>query len=166
MNNLLGENGRDSAVDRLIQLAVKDKAPEKTSINLALEDPKGARPPMWRLLLQLRVLLPYITRLMPLVEGSSASPVSQEVRHGMAELQGSHRDLRLQMQDHAIQLKRVEEQLTRLRETSERNDYERTELAQDVKSIGKLLHVIFGTVVGLLLILIVMLGFVLLHTRH
>ena len=70
------------------------------------------------------------------------------------------------MQDHAIQLKRVEEQLTRLRETSERNDYERTELAQDVKSIGKLLHVIFGTVVGLLLILIVMLGFVLLHTRH
>jgi hypothetical protein len=157
---------RESAVDRLIHLARKEKVPGKTSVQLALEDPGVTRPPMWRALLQLRVLLPYVGRLLPLLEGTSASPGSQEFRHGIAEVLTSHRDLRLQMQDHAIQLKRVEEQLTRLRETSERNDFERAEQAEDIRSVRRLLRILLGAVAGLLAILIAMVGVLLVLARH
>lgn len=95
-------------------------------------------PSMWRVLLQLRVLLPYLSRLVPLLDGSShqSAAQSQELHQGLADVQSGHRELRAHLQDQTVQMKRVEEQLERLRETTERNTLEQQELIEDLKSFA------------------------------
>ena len=93
-------------------------------------------PSMWRVLLQLRVLLPYLSRLVPLLDGTAhqGAAQSQELQKGVAEVQTGHRELRTQLQDQSVQLKRVEEQVERMRETTERNTLEQQELVEDLKA--------------------------------
>lgn len=109
-------------------------------------------PPMWRVLLQLRVLLPYLSRLVPLLDGTAhqSAASSQELHKSLADLQSGHREIRGQFQDQVVELKRVEEQLERLREASERNTLEQQELIEDLKSFG-------GTIKALALLGLVLL---------
>ena len=72
---------------------------------------------MWELLLQMRVLLPYIGQLVPLLDrglGKSSSELS-EVAKGIALMQTSSRDLEVQARNQALQLERIEQQMARLR---------------------------------------------------
>ena len=68
---------------------------------------------MWELLLQLRVLLPYIGQLVPLLDRGlgKASPELSELTKGIAVMQTSSRDLEVQARNQALQLERIEQQL-------------------------------------------------------
>ena len=107
-----------------------------------------------------------LAQLFNLVEGGSASPsaVSEELHQGLTEIQTSHRELRLQVQDQTIEMKRIEDQIVLLRHTVERNATEHAELVEDVKSLGNLVRAIGAGLAILLIVLIVLTG--LLLSRH
>src|ERR1700691_6468344 len=78
---------------------------------------KGSHRSMWELLLQLRVLLPYLARIVPLLDRGllKGSPDNTELTKGIAEMQNSSRDLEVQARNQALQLERIEQQIARLR---------------------------------------------------
>jgi hypothetical protein len=117
----------------------KNRTPEPATQpaqpSLALEKTqKGAPRSMWELLLQLRVLLPYLTRLLPLIDrGFSAGPDLSEVTKGMAEVRTSGRDLEVQARNQALQLERIEQQMSRLRVAQENSIEESRQLLAEVR---------------------------------
>ena len=176
-----GKRRSESAVDRLIELASDEKpsAPspkeiERTPPEFFVNGPDDGKDmeenPMWKMLLQFKGVLPYVARLLPLLDlGAShaqTSALSTEVKHQVGELQTSQRDLRLTLQDQTLQLKRFEEQVTRMREATEKNAFEHSELVEDVKSIQTLVKTVTGVLGALLVILIVMVGILLFHFSH
>ena len=130
---------------------------------------------MWKALLQLRAFLPYIARF---VEMSSTSQppstaittaVTTELRNEMRQsvnaLESSHRDLRLAVQDQTVEIKRIEESMTRAREASERNALEVTELAEDVRSMRSLVRIALGILVLLFVSLMGLVVFLLFRVK-
>ena len=70
---------------------------------------------MWELLLQLRVLLPYLSHLAPLLERSSkGSPELSQMARGMAAIQAGSREIETLTRNQTLQLERIEERLTHL----------------------------------------------------
>lgn len=151
-------------VDRLIELASDDKPAEI----LTPEDAENSKEnPMWKLLLQLKPLLPHLTRLLPLLD-IGLGPVqnaglSNEVRQTVAKIQAIQQDLNIVVQDQSVHLKLLEEELTRLRETSEKQAVAQTKLVEGVDSLAKLVR-LAGLGLGVLLVtLIVMTAVLLAH---
>src|SRR3984885_13004129 len=74
---------------------------------------KGSHRSMWELLLQLRVLLPYLARLVPLLDRGllKTSPDLSELTKGIAGIQDGSRDLEVQARNQALQLERIEQQM-------------------------------------------------------
>jgi len=60
----------------------------------------------------------------------------EPVERGLAELRASQRELRTQVQDQVTTMKRVEDQLERVREATDRNTLEQQELVEDLRSVG------------------------------
>ncbi|HVJ06866.1 MAG TPA: hypothetical protein VM554_00630 [Acidisarcina sp.] len=129
------------------------ESPQEEPAIKDLTHKEDKNPSMWRSLLQLRVLLPYLSRLVPLLDGTAHQPSTQshELQHGLAEVQSGHKEIRGQLLEQTVQLKRVEEQLERLRETTERNTLEQQELIEDLKSFGGTLKAV--TIAAMLLLL-------------
>jgi len=127
--------------------------------------------PMWKALLQFRVLVPYIARLLEVSTHShtpSPAPVSAELKQTVTDLQTtnrdlqtSQRDLRAAVQDQMVQMKRVEEDTSRIRQASEKNATQTAELAEDIKAVHALMKIMAGVVGGLLLVLIALVIFLL-----
>jgi hypothetical protein len=114
---------------------------------------------MWKALLQLRVFLPYVARLLemsnpPQQSTALSTEVRNEMRQSVGALESSHRDLRLAVQDQTVEIKRIEETATRTREATERNALEVTELAEDVRSMRSLVKTALVILVLLFLSLI------------
>jgi predicted DNA-binding protein YlxM (UPF0122 family) len=122
----------------------------------------------------LRNALPFVQRLLPLLDGNIATTVSSlltsrhhpqaqpsakldlaPIEDGLAELQTQHQNLRDQVMEQNTSLKRVEDQLEMVREATDRNTLEQQELLEDLKAFGN--KVKFVVVIALLL---VALGFV------
>lgn len=188
----------ESAVDRLIALASDDEKPAKPEpVSEVKEEPAPAEPapletipefaetgelPMppltleeleqnsvWKALLQLRTLVPYVARVFELstqmtghAQPNNTTALSNELKQVVGDLHTSHHDLRLAVQDQTVQMKRLEEEMTRSREATERNAYELGEMAEDIKSmhtlakrttilLGSLLIVLIGLVVFLVI---------------
>jgi cell division protein FtsX len=118
----------------------------------------------------MKAVLPYISRLLPLLDlglgHAQSSSATNELRENVTALQSTQRDLRVSVQDQTLQLKRVEENLTRMREVSEKNAFEHAELVEDVKSIGNLVRVVGAGLAILLIVLILMVGALLAHVSH
>ena len=114
-----------------------DPAAETAQPSLALEKKqKGAPRSMWELLLQLRVLLPYLTRLLPLLDpGLRSGPDLSELTKGLAGLQNGSRDLEVQARNQALQLERIEQQMSRLRVVHENSIEESRRLLEEVRSL-------------------------------
>lgn len=122
---------------------------------------------MWKALLQLRAFLPYVARLLEMSSPSQQSTaltteLRSEMRQTVGALESSNRDLRLAVQDQTVEIKRIEESLTKAREASERNAVEVTELAEDVRSMRSLvksaviiLVLLFLTLIGSVVFLLV-----------
>jgi hypothetical protein len=144
----------------------KNRTFESAQPSLALEKTqKGAPRSMWELLLQLRVLLPYLTRLLPLLDGGfSSGPDLSEVTKGMAEVRTSGRDLEVQARNQALQLERIEQQMSRLRVAQENSIEESRQLLAEVRLLRSW---VLGAAIGmfvLLLATVVMVAVLLMHS--
>jgi len=118
----------------------------------------------------LRSALPFVQRLLPLLDGNIASTVSNLLapRHrqqapppsakldlvpledGLAELQTQQQNLRDQVMEQNTSLKRVEDQLEMVREATDRNTLEQQELLEDLKAFGN--KVKFVVILALVLV--------------
>jgi hypothetical protein len=177
----MNRNASESPVDRLIALAqqkparpgagASDEPAELETLSLGLPSARELEQnPMWKALLQFRAFLPYIARLLEMSSPTQQSTaVSTEVRNEMRQsvgaLEASQRDLRLAVQDQTVEIKRIEESITRTREASERNAAEVTELAEDVRSMRSLVKVALGVLVLLFVTLMGVLVFLLVRVR-
>jgi septal ring factor EnvC (AmiA/AmiB activator) len=120
----------------------------------------------------IRSALPLVQRLLPLLEGNFANvlgalmapqpgshPSPQQVKvdmepveRGLAEVRTSHRELKTQIQEQGTSLKRVEDQLERVREATDRNTLEQQELVEDLRAVGSRISTL--AIVGVVLLLV------------
>ena len=108
------------------------------------EKGKGSLSSMWEVLLQMRVLLPYLARLVPLLDRGlvKAAPDLSEVHKGMHEIAGTGRDVSEQVQHQKLQLERIEEHVRRLRELADDGERERREISGQISSLRAWIRVL------------------------
>jgi hypothetical protein len=132
-----------------------------------------------------RSSLPFIQRILPLLDGNVGTVVSNlmappphrpappappvnlaPLEESVASLQAGQHELRTQISEQNTSLKRVEDQLEMVREATDRNTLEQQELLEDLKSIGNKVN-IFAMVALLLLVVSVMVNVILyLHIKR
>ena len=131
----------------------------------------------------LRMALPFVHRLLPLLDGNvgtavsnilSPQPVHQPqqkvdlttLEDGMAALHEQHRDLRAQVVEQNSSLKRVEDHLEMVREATDRNTLEQQELMEDLKTVGNKVNVFAFVVLALLAASVLLNVLLFLHIRR
>jgi hypothetical protein len=126
--------------------------------------------PIEKALTHIRQWLPYAQKvLMPLLDGNLSTAVGNlmnppkvqlptsvrinidGLERNVAEVAAGHRELRGQMMDQAVQLKRVEDQLEHVREATDRNTLEQQELIEDLRTANSRIRGIVAVAVFLLL---------------
>lgn len=143
-----------------------DHAAEPTLPPLSLEKvEKGSHRSMWEVLLQLRVLLPYLSRLLPLLDPGMLKPGPDltELTNGIAAMKTGSRDLEVQARNQGLQLERIEQQMGRLRVVHENSIEESRRLLADVRSLRRWMLVMAVVMVVLLLATAGMVTFLLIH---
>jgi hypothetical protein len=119
---------------------------------------------MWELLLQLRVVLPYLARLVPLLDRGilRAGPDVTELTKGIATMQTSSRDLEVQARNQALHLERIEQQVGQLRVVHENSIEETRKLVAEVSALRRVfltlaivMAVLLGATVGMVIYLVV-----------
>lgn len=121
----------------------------------------------------LRVAIPYVQKILPLIDGNFATTVSNilappkpaappappapdltpmiaPIKESLAELQAQQRDLKDQFIEQNASLKRVEDHLEMVREATDRNTLEQQELLEDLKNVGSKVNVVAVIAIGLL----------------
>jgi hypothetical protein len=140
---------------------------EPTLPPLSLEKAeKGSHRSMWELLLQLRVLLPYLARIVPLLDRGLLKGSSEitELSKGIAEMRDGSRDLEVQARNQALQLERIEQQMARLRVVQENNMEENRKLFSEIRSLRSSLFAVAILLVVLLLVSVGLLTFLVIHS--
>jgi len=117
----------------------------------AVEQPSGFQ----RAMNALRLALPLVQRVLPLLDGNVGTAVSNllsphlqappppppvdlaPIEDGLAELRSQHRELRNQVVEQNLSLKRVQDQLQMVREATDSNALEQQKLLGDLKAVGK-----------------------------
>ena len=127
---------------------------------------KGSHRSMWELLLQLRVLVPYLVRIVPLLDRGllKGSPDITELSKGIAEMQNGSRDLEVQARNQALQLERIEQQIARLRVVQENDLEDSRRLSSEIRSLRSLFFAMAILLVVLLLVSVGLLIFLVIHT--
>lgn len=167
------------AGDSLIELA-QEKVPGKPQ----LPQPESAKPPsgLGQKLSKLKPLLPVLSRGLSLVDHGAVQVLAQvlnmvsgtgpahadsykKLDRALAEVDESHRELRLTIQDQSIELKRIEDQLALVRHTAECTAAAHEDLVEDVKSLSNFVRIV-GVGLAILLILLVVLTSLLLARHH
>jgi hypothetical protein len=185
-------NGSESAVDRLIELALEEKPARPVPEREFEERPHGfdgrahefedvpllgdhgmptAREletnPVWRALLQISAFLPQMARAMEMSSPAHGSTtLSAELRQTMGTLELASRDLRAAMTEQTTELKRMEGTVAKSQETTDRNTFELTELGEDVKSMRNLMKMAVGMLMVLVIVLAGMVIFLLVRLPH
>ena len=153
-------------VDRLIDLAS-----DKKSAELSRNDPDAAEQTkdksMWKILLQLRPFLPYLARMVPgldialgpLQHAGMSHEVRESIAQSTAKIQSLQRELSAAVSSavevQEVQLKRLEEEITRLRETAEIQARAQTLLVEDIRSLGRLFRfALIGGAIGLVTLIV------------
>lgn len=166
----------ESAVDRLIALASDEKpgragngagagfSGEQTDLEpipVFADVRELEHSPMWKALLQFRSVVPYLARMMEVSQPMSGGNVPAELRQGMTDLQNAHRDLRLAVQDQVAHMNRLEQEMSRVREATERSALDHSETMDDMRSVhtlvkrtGVVLGVLMLAILGLLIFLL------------
>jgi hypothetical protein len=177
----MNRNAGESAVDRLIALAqdrpagpgagTGDETTDLETLPVGMPSIRELEHnPMWKALLQLRAFLPYIARVLEMSSPAQPSAalsteLRNEMRQSVGALQSGHRDLCVMVQDQTVELKRMDETITRTREATERNALEVTELAEDVRSMRTLVKLAVGILILIFLGLAGVAVFVLVRVR-
>jgi hypothetical protein len=127
---------------------------------------KGSHRSMWELLLQLRVLLPYLARIVPLLDRGllKGSSDNTDLTKGIAEMQNSSRDLEVQARNQALQLERIEQQMGRLRVVQENDMEENRRLSSEIRSLRSWLFAMAILLVVLLMVSVGLLTFRMIHS--
>jgi hypothetical protein len=144
-----------------------DPVAQPTLPPLSLEKAeKGSHRSMWELLLQLRVLLPYLARIVPLLDRGLLKGSSEitELSKGIAEMRDGSRDLEVQARNQALQLERIEQQVARLRVVQENNIEESRRLFSEIRSLRSALFAVAILLVVLLLVSVGLLTFLVMHS--
>jgi chromosome segregation ATPase len=99
---------------------------------------KGSLRSMWELLMQLRVLLPYLVRLVPLLDRGllKAAPDLSEVRQGLSEVSAENKRLGSLLEEHSQKLGKVEEHLLQLNARGEENRKQIERLSEQMQSFS------------------------------
>ncbi len=168
--SFMNRNDTESAVDRLIAMAEDEKhdsappmddlhdhpqsgdqPPPSAGSMAMLPDPlRGLEDnPMLKTLLQFRMLMPYLSPMGAQEHDPAMTGLSTELRQSVGDLQLAQRDLRMTVQEQLVQMKRVEEEMHRTREATEKNAFESANLVEDMKSVYSLLKKTAG-VLGVL----------------
>ncbi len=172
-------------VDRLIELA---SDPDKKGSPRGSGEPEPRVKSMWKLLLQLRPFLPYLARMVPILDVVAgplqSAGVSSDIRKAVAEsmadstvklqstlqaelqaeLQSGQRDLEAvtsALERQSAQLKRLEDEITRVRLASEKSAAAQADVARDLGRLNKLASLSAAGLAVLLLALVVMTAFML-----
>src|SRR5271168_3518292 len=165
-----------SEIDRLIELASDERPPGPVIADdpvssthaLSLEDQKDPHPSMWRVLLQLRVLLPYLAKVLPLLErgllgtnitGHAASVDTSHFDRGIAATQAAQRDISAGLKTQTADIKFLQEQLTWLSKSLEKETLQREKLAETLDLLLKLVKIWAMAIFVLLVALIGLVGF-------
>jgi hypothetical protein len=130
----------------------------------------------------LRLAMPFVQRILPLLDGNVATTVANilgphpghaappvnlvHIEDGLAELQADHRDLRGQVLEQNSSLKRVEDQLEMVREATDRNTLEQQELMEDLKAVGSKVNIFALFALGLLAVSILLNIVLYMHLRR
>lgn len=147
------------------------RALTSSSSNSALDGPSGVQKAMGAL----KAAMPFVQRLLPLLDGNIAAAVSNmlaphhapppppppvnlaPIEDGLAELAtqqrelvSQQRELRSQVVEQNSSLKRVEDQLEMVREATDRNTLEQQELLEDLKVVGNKVNLFAMIALGLL----------------
>ena len=178
----MNRNVSVAAVDRLIAMAEDEKPNgEKPASDLPeagrgsetmamLPDPmRGLEDnAMLKTLLQFRMMMPYLSRMMePQGEGDSAmAGLSAELKQSVGDLQLTQRDLRMTVQEQLVQMKRVEEEMHRMRDATEKNAFESSNLVEDMKSVYSLMKKTAGVLGAVLAALIGTAAYLLAKNPH
>jgi hypothetical protein len=164
--------GAGSAATLPLFSMTKNRTPDDTVAEAALpplsleKAEKGSHRSMWELLLQLRVLVPYLVRIVPLLDRGllKGSPDITELTKGIAQMQNGSRDLEVQARNQALQLERIEQQLARLRVVQENDLEDSRRLSSEIQSLRSLLFAMAILLVVLLLVAVGLLIFLVIHT--
>ena len=166
-----------SEIDRLIELASDEKpraavlavedAPTKHP--LSLEDRKDSGPSMWRVLIQLRVLLPYLAKVLPLLErsllgtnitGHLAPTIDTgNLDRGIAGVGEAQRDLNTAIKAQSADIHILQEQVALLTRSVEENLLLNEEVAASLTSLRKLVTTSVWVIFVLLALLIGLVAF-------
>jgi hypothetical protein len=132
----------------------------------------------------LRAALPFVQRILPLLDGNIGTAVSnvmnpypqmppppppvdmEPIEDSLAELQTQHRTLRNQFLEQNSSLKRVEDQLETVRESSERNAREQEELLDELKAVRKRVNLFAALGLALLAVSVLVNVVLYLHIQH
>jgi len=161
-------------------LHLRTPPPGRALANTALQQGSG----MDRAMSALRMAIPFVQKLLPMLDGNIGTAVSniltphapppqphppvnlEPIENGLAELRTQHRDLRIQMGEQNSSLKRVEDQLEMVREATDRNTLEQQELLEDLKTVGNKVNTFALFALGLLAVSIVLNVLLYLHIRR
>ena len=170
------ESRQVSEIDRLIELATDKPAASASDgppaangrsphRSLPLEERKDTGSSMWRLLLQLRTLVPHLARILPLLEravlgtnvlssSSQANLDTSRFDRGIEGLHEAHRDLTTQLKNQATDIKQLQEQMTWLSRSLELETQRQEEISEGVAALRRLVRA-WGIVFVVLLALLI-----------
>lgn len=154
-------------------------------VSLAVEDKEASIPQPHRkgflgMVSKVRTVLPVVAKLLPLLDAPIAAALApmasalvaapaantKAMERTIAELQAVQRDLRTHVQNHNVQLKRVEEHLMRVREEVERHAQEQQSKIEEIQSATRKLKGIAIFAVVLLVVVIGLQGWILFRLHH
>jgi hypothetical protein len=146
--------GSGSPPDGDMQRAVAATPPGRGLVNTQAMAPIDVPSGIQRAVNAIRSALPFVQRILPLLDGNIGTAVSNFVtphshshppqppvdlaplEQGLSRLQTNHRELLDQVAEQNTSLKRVEDQLEMVREATDRNTLEQQELLEDLKGVA------------------------------
>lgn len=144
---------------------LKSKTREMQRDKISEEELKElAQDPMWKTLMQFRGWLPVVSRVLPLLDlasgrSQSGAGAAHEIKSSMDGLLVSQRDVRSTLQNQTAELKRVEDEVAKLRDAADKTAFEQTALADDVRGLQRLFKNAFLYVGILLGLLVAVMGY-------
>ena len=119
-------------------------------------------------LMQLGSVLPLASRMAPREGETVQEPVAvdtQEVKQEVSGLRLLQYEIKTTVQDQSMHLKRLEDQLARMRESAEMDSAESASAMDNMKSTAKMVRVMGIGLGVMLLVLILLIGMVLMHVK-
>lgn len=128
--------------------------------------------PNLRSLAQLRALLPYAAKILPVLTGVAVGelpvhrPDLSALNRHFGEIESQSRGLRSSVEDQSEQIGRIQEQVERLGSAIESGRQEQQELATAFRSLAGLLKGLFFTILFLLVAITALSVLILLRISH